>query len=481
MKKKRILLIIVSILLLLVIPIPTGVYKDGGTRVFSALTYKIVDWNRMYGESDASGEVLYHDKLSVYPFPMNFMSIDRLWAIEEKNTVELKNAVVDDKDSWNDDQSQGKGKKVSVESIKMTDFSVRLFQASEKEGENILISPLSVMYALAMTANGADGETLKQMEEVLGMTTEDMNDRLSGYAESLPQGDDYKLSLANSIWFREDESFTVNEDFLQVNETYYDSGIYKAPFDDSTVKEINGWVEEKTNKMIPEIIEKIDEDTMMYLINALAFEAEWADQYEEDQVEEGIFTKEDSSEQKVDFMYSEVGTYLEDEYATGFVKYYKECKYGFVALLPKEGVSVSDYISKLDGEHLAQLLAEPYYAGTVITSIPKFETEYSTEMSEVLKAMGMVNAFESTIADLSRLGSGSGNLYINRVLHKTFISVAEKGTKAGAVTAVEVNMESDMIRSEETKEVYLDRPFVYMLIDCENSVPFFIGTLMEVN
>ena len=369
---------------------------------------------------------------------------------------------------------------LSVNNVAVTDFAVRLFRASEEKGKNTLVSPLSVLCALAMTSNGAKGDTLAQMETVLGMSTEELNNYLYSYMNALPQGEKYKLNLANSIWFTDDERFAVKQDFLQTNADYYGADIYRTTFGDSAVKDINNWVKEKTDGMIPEILDKMPMEAVMYLVNALAFEAEWANTYEKGQVEKGIFTLEDGTTQDVEFMYSEESDYLEDENAIGVLKYYKDSKYAFVALLPNEGISVSDYIASLDGEHVNKLIARRSGV-TVKTAIPKFEAEYSTEMSEVLKEMGMSDAFNADLADLSGLGtSTNGNIWISRVLHKTFISVGEKGTKAGAATVIEAVDECAM-ETIEPKSVCLDRPFVYMLIDCETDIPFFIGTMMSVN
>ena len=358
----------------------------------------------------------------------------------------------------------------------VTDFAIRLFKASEESGKNTLISPLSVLCALSMTANGAKEETLAQMESVLGMTVDELNIYLYSYMKNLPQGEKYKLNLANSIWFTDDESFTVNRDFLQTNADYYGADIYKSPFDEKTCKEINNWVKNNTDEMIPKILNEINSDAVMYLVNALAFDAEWAEIYKESAVRYGKFTKEDGSTQNVEFMYNTESRYIEDNNATGFMKYYKEGKYAFVALLPNEGVSVSEYISSLDGEALSEMFANSQIA-TVRTCVPKFESEYEVEMSEILVKMGIVDAFDGGTADFTGLGtSTAGNIFINRVLHKTFISVDEKGTKAGASTVVEMDPES--APPVDIKKVYLDRPFVYMLVDCENNIPFFIGTMM---
>jgi len=369
---------------------------------------------------------------------------------------------------------------LSSQNADAIDFAIRLFKASEESGKNTLISPLSVLCALAMTANGAEEETLEQMEAVLGMTTEELNQYLYSYMENLPQGEKYKLSLANSIWFTEDERFRVNPDFLQTNADYYRADIFKTPFNDQTCRDINHWVEESTDGMIPEILDQIPDEAIMYLVNALAFEAEWMEAYEEHRVRGGKFTREDGTEQDAEFMHGTDHVYLEDENATGFMKYYQGGKYAFVAMLPKEGVSVTDYVASLDGESLHMLLSNPQYE-TVITAIPKFETEYEVEMSAILQAMGMTDAFDVCLADFSGLGTHTdGNIYISRVLHKTFISVGEKGTKMGAATSVEMAAGS-AAPSVEPKKVNLDRPFVYMLVDRENNMPFSIGTMMDVN
>ncbi len=364
-----------------------------------------------------------------------------------------------------------------VNSVALTDFAVRLFEASAEEGKNTLISPLSVLSALAMTANGAKGETLSQMESVLGMSTDELNQYFHCYMQTLPQGEKYKLKLANSIWFTDDERFTVKDEFLQTNADYYGADIYRVMFDNKALRDVNNWVKEKTDGMIPEILDEIKEDDIMYLVNALAFDAEWANIYTKDDVRSGTFVTEDGQKQEAEYMHGEEHVYLEDKDAKGFVKYYKEHKYAFVALLPNKGVSVEEYVKGLDGEYLNTLLTNKLNT-SVATKIPKFETESNVDMTKILQKMGMKDAF-GPYANFSGLGTTTREyICIDRVLHKTFISVGEKGTKAGAATMVAVaDGTSAML---ERKEVYLNRPFVYMLIDCESNVPFFIGTMMSL-
>ncbi|MCR5323311.1 MAG: serpin family protein [Lachnospiraceae bacterium] len=371
-------------------------------------------------------------------------------------------------------------------SPELTDFAVRLFNAcneNSKDNENTLISPLSVLLALSMTANGAQGETLEQMENVLGLPVSKLNEFAYAYSKVLKGRPDSSgtLSLANSIWFTSDPGFHVNNDFLQVNADYYNASVYSAPFDDSTIKDINNWVNKKTDGMIPSILEEIPESAVMYLVNALAFDAEWTEAYFDYQVKENIYTTADGTQKKVPFLNRKEDTYIEDDNAIGFIKYYKGGKYAFAALLPNEGTTPADYLRSIDGAHLRNMLVSAQ-KWEVITSLPKFETKYSMEMADVLKAMGMPRAFDENRADFSKLGRSDGwNIFISKVFHKTFIAVDEKGTKAGAATIVQTENggSSQPIEKPKPKEVYLTRPFVYMLIDCETNVPFFIGIMND--
>ena len=370
---------------------------------------------------------------------------------------------------------------VSAEgSAAVADFGLRLLRACLDGEKNVLVSPLSVVSALAMTANGADGETLAQMEQVLGLDCQSLNEYLSAYMAGLAQDEDYKLSMANAIWYKDDPLLTVYEEFLQTNADYYGAGIYKAPFDDSTKDDINAYVEDHTDGLVTDILDKIPEEAVMYLVNALAFDAKWQSVYEESQVRAGEFTNEAGERREVEMMHSEEYSYLEDELATGVMKSFRDGKYAFVALLPNEGVSVEEYLESLDGAHLATILSSPQSICTY-TSIPRFESGYEAELSEVLKEMGMPDAFDWQVADFSRMGAYEGlYLCIGRVLHKTKIQIDAQGARAGAATVVEMVAEGCAEGPEEYKTVKLDRPFVYMLIDRENNLPFFIGTMMDM-
>ena len=360
-----------------------------------------------------------------------------------------------------------------------SDFAVRLFRGSSSPGENTLVSPLSVYTALAMTQNGARGDTLAEMEAALGLGADDANGFLNALIASFRSGERAKMNVANSIWFTTSSGFEVNKSFLRTNADRYGADIYAVPFDDRTLNDINGWVNEKTDGMIEKILDTIPGNAVMYLLNTICFDAEWASPYYDKDVKEAVFRNSDGSESTVEMMGSEESFYLEDGGAVGFVKYYSGGQYAFAAILPEEGVLPEDYAATLDGARLGGILANKRPA-RVDAFLPKFEIEYGKEMSPVLRQMGMVLPFNEDLADLSGLGvSAGGNLYISRVLHKTYISVFEKGTRAGAATLVEI-VEKSAAPSPDRKTVRLDRPFLFMIIDTETNVPIFIGSVNEL-
>ena len=358
----------------------------------------------------------------------------------------------------------------------MQDFSVKLLQTTCDREENTLVSPMSVLSALAMTANGARGETRAQMEDVLGGSVEQLNGALAG----LGQENDSPLYLANSIWFAEGGRITPNPDFLQVNADCYRAGVFEAPFDQTTVTDINQWVKEHTHGMVEEILKEIPRDTVMYLINALAFEAEWENPYENSDVWQQAFTNQEGKVQQVSMLHSEEQFYLRDDQAQGFMKCYQGGRYAFVALLPDKEISILDYVEGLDGQQLKELLEDPTSVPVAVT-MPKFESEMEVDLREVLKEMEMVLPFDSAQADFTGLGtSPEGNLFINQVFHKAYLEVQETGTRGGAATAVEINCEGAFQEPEDQKVVTLDRPFVYLVVDTSSMLPVFMGTVLSV-
>lgn len=362
----------------------------------------------------------------------------------------------------------------------LTDFSLNLLARNLWEegwgSNNVLISPMSVITALGMITFGAGGDTLSQMEYLLGVDRGYLNYHNSLFLDK----DSDELKLANSIWFTNDNRLTVKDEFLQFNEEFYGADIYETAFNQATLTSINDWVEKRTNGMIKNVLDEIPPEAVMYLINALTFEAEWEEKYDSTQIwKDAPFTTSLGNKQKVDMMQSEESWYLADKKAIGFLKYYKDRNYAFVALLPEEGLAVEDYVRGLSGYELQNILANKQQ--TIVRAyLPQFSYEYDVEMSELLKEMGMTDAFNPAKADFKNMAtSTAGNIFMNRVIHKTFIEVSPVGTKAGAATVVEM-MDESASEYDEIKEVRLDRPFLYMIIDCEDNQPIFMGAVNSI-
>ena len=353
--------------------------------------------------------------------------------------------------------------------------------AGESKNQNMLISPLSIQLALAMVANGADGMPRKEMENLLGgeISMPMLNEYLAAYVRHLSSEEKCKLIVANSLWLRDaDNRLQVEQSFLQTNADFYGAQIHKAPFDDGTVKNINRWVAQHTEGMIDKIVERIDADTVAYLLNALVLDAQWETVYSADAVGKGDFTNILGQRHEVDMLHSVESLYLDDGQATGFMKSYSGGAYSFAALMPNEGVDICEYISGISHTALLDTLRGAK-SGTVIAAMPKFSCTYELSMNGVLQQLGMHAAFSDKEADFSKLAhSSDGNIFIGNVLHKSFICVDELGTKAGAVTKVE--MDNKMSLDKADWVVTLDRPFVYMIIDNATNLPVFIGTLMDV-
>ena len=363
----------------------------------------------------------------------------------------------------------------------VTDFALSLLREERSGSVSVLLSPVSILNALGMVANGASGTTLKQIETATGMSLHQLNDFLYTYRMSLPaDSKTCKAALANSAWLR--DTFRVEDAFLRSCVNYYSAEVYRSAFDGGLVTDLNRWVSKKTDGMISDLLEKEPgAHTMLYLVNAACFDAKWETPYTKENVRtDGIFTAASGKRQTADYLDSHETIYLSGNNVSGFLKPYDGGKYAFVALVPDEGVTLADYLRNLTGEHLYQLITDHHYAD-VQASIPKFTARSELELEEPLRAAGISDLFDVSAADLRGLGSApSGNtLYVNSVLHKTYLELDENGTKAAAATSLEVGAGAAP-PSEDVKTVTLDRPFLYMVVDTHACVPLFMGTVTSM-
>ena len=354
---------------------------------------------------------------------------------------------------------------------------LKLVQESGDPGDNVLVSPDSILTAMAMAEAGASGDTLSEMESAFGGISRDAYaEYLSTLNSRLTDDKSIKYHIADSVWYRKG-LMECRKEFLQKNVDFFRSQIFAAPFGDSTVSDMNSWVYNKTRGMIPSIINRLSPEDRLVLINAIAFEGTWAEPYMEGQIQPGAFTCADGSvTMDLNMLHGTEHTYVEICGAEGFIKPYAGGKIAFLGLEPPEGVSAEDFVRKLTGKDFIEGYNSRRTEKIVVNTVmPEFRYDYETELVGTMQKLGINDAFDPAAADFSELSDTS--VYISDILHKTHIELDRNGTKAAAVTAIIAKNTSIVTEPPEVKEVHLDHPFVYAIIDTETGLPLFIGTV----
>jgi len=359
-------------------------------------------------------------------------------------------------------------------------LSFDLFYQMIETNKNTMISGTSILLALSLLANGADGNTLDQIEQVIGMPIASLNRFLYSFIDGLHSCEKSQLEIANAVWFRRN-GINVSQDFLERALDYFNATAYASNFNQDTINDINNWVAHYTDGMIPHIINDLDPLSVMALFNAIMFDAEWAVGYEaEDILQNRIFVNQGGQEQRVTMMQSiEQGFLIDGDYATGFRKNYYGRHYSFVALLPNEGICVIEYAKGMSGTRFLSILNNGQHYMTK-AHLPKFEFSNNFGIIGALKNLGINDLFCEQEANLTRIGTPvSGNLFVNEGIHSTFIEVNEKGTRAAAATGFFIGC-SDGRGGWYQREVILNRPFMFAIIDNNTNLPIFKGTVLNI-
>ena len=252
-------------------------------------------------------------------------------------------------------------------------------------------------------------------------------------------------------------------------------------FDGNTPNEINAWVYEHTDHMIEEVIDSLDPLTVMVLVNAISFDGKWAEPYEEDNVNEGMFNAADGSEQEAMFLSDNSHAYYETDKATGFIKEYEGGEYAFLAILPTdESVSANDFAAHFTPADYEEFINSVTYEYEVYSRMPEFKSDFDILLNDTIKNLGAGDIFDDQKADFTGIAGNPGDIYVSRIIHKTHIEVDSKGTKAAAVTAITLRTKGAVMSDTEVKIVNCNRPFVYAIVDTETMAPVFIGTVNAV-
>lgn len=360
----------------------------------------------------------------------------------------------------------------------LSSFGLELLKNVRQEDESTLVSPLSVSLALAMAANGAEGNTLSQFEQVLGdgasleATNVACHALLSIYQNLL--GGSTQCSIANSVWA--DPDGQISEEFIGRCAGIFDAQIFQEDLStQGIVPALNGWVSEHTSNMIPQIISQpFQESTAALLVNALYLKNTWEQKFDPNNTYERTFTYQDGGTEDMDFLNTGFCSfpYLRGEGVQGAVLPYDDGRLAFFALLP-DG-DLDSWLDTLEEDDLAQLISGREDTLFLHLGLPKFEAEWRGDLSSTLSLMGLEDAFLPGVADFSRLGDLEEGYYLSQVIHATKIQVNEKGTEAAAATIVAAS--GSGAPPEEGITLVFDRPFLYGIVDLQNGVPLFLGT-----
>lgn len=364
-------------------------------------------------------------------------------------------------------------------------FNLNLIKTvnSSLDNSNYLISPYSIEIALNMLKTGANGNTLKEIEELI--PKRDIKD------VSINK----RIGIANGVFIKDSYKNEIEKDFMNTLKKDYNSEVIYDKFENPD--KINDWVNNKTNNMIPKILDDISKDFVLGLANAIAIDVEWYGGFECNKTSNEKFTLVDNSSMEVEMMnksYKGFAKYFIDDKKEGVILPYQpydkntgEFKENgksleFVAVLPKEDIKT--YINNLTEEELA-------YDKDVLSidndtllklSLPRFSYSFDLEnFMDVLKTMGMNDAFDSAKADFTKILKG-GDIYVSKAIHKTYIDLNEKGTKAAAVTYF--GIEKNAMQADDERKIVkieFNKPFIYMIRDKDSKEILFFGTVYEPN
>lgn len=367
------------------------------------------------------------------------------------------------------------------------DFAIKLFRTvSKNDKSNTVVSPFSISTALTMTSLGASGTTKTQMNETLGYSGYSDSQVLEqnlGLTKSLSEVNPLsQLSVANALFGNKKVPFKPN--FVRDNETSFNAKLKTMNFADSkAVNEINAWVKAQTEGKIPSILDKIPDDAILYLINAIYFKGSWLNPFKESDTSKVDFYLAEGGTKQVQMMYREARMrYLKGSNFQAVMLPYNDKRLNLCVILPNENVTLDSFIADLTAESWDAWMKQ-FYSKNGELGLPKIKLDYKAELSDSLKKIGMPCAFDQGCADFSKMVDLSkmqgANVLISRVLHKTFLEIDERGTTAAAVTAVEMVARGAALRPDTPFRLFCNRPYLIGLCDSETGAILFLAKIVN--
>lgn len=361
-------------------------------------------------------------------------------------------------------------------------FGLELFKEVANNTDttkNLMISPLSASLALSMTYNGAAGTTKTAFENTFhydGMTTEEINQSMNDLCNKLTGVDPLvTFKLANSIWYK--NTFNVEQNFLNVNKTYYNAEVRALNFSDpNSTNTINNWVNDNTNGKIPTIIDQIDPLTVMYLINATYFKGNWRSKFDPSQTINKPFTLENGTVKEVPTMSQETKMgLLSNDMFTAVELPYGRGNFSMVLILPNTDKTIQDVEDAMNQTNWKTWMENMQDSVSRGIRLPKFTFSYKKILNQGLRNLGLGIAFDKDNADFSKINPNVKPLYITEVKQKDFIKVDEEGTEAAAVTSVSMGATS----VGPLPYISFNRPFLFVIKEKFTGTILFIGRVMD--
>jgi serine protease inhibitor len=342
--------------------------------------------------------------------------------------------------------------------------------------DDIVISPLSLTTVLALTQNGAAGNTKEEMLKVLELKGCDNNTINESYKNIIANFNSLKgieTKMADSVWIK--KGLQVKEEVKNIGRNYFEADVNEVDFSKKeTIDTINNWVSERTAGKIKKIMDSTD-DTAMALINTLYFKGKWREPFNDRFTSKQNFTSSEGDVKKIDMMSGR----LEVEYLRGSnfeaVRLpYEDNNFGMYIFLPSRGTNINAFMKDMNYDSWNKYMNE-FTSKQVMVKLPRFKIEYEQKLNDMLSGMGMKAAFQDN-ADFSNI-TDKKNLYISMVKQKCYIDVNEAGTEAAAATIVEMKVTSMII--DHPIEFTADRPFMYAIADKKTGLLMFMGKFEE--
>lgn len=355
-------------------------------------------------------------------------------------------------------------------------FGIDLFKSvSAVDGQNLMLSPLSASTALTMLLNGCGGDTYQQIHQMLGyegLTIGEVNGIYMSLVEQLLSADPrVELALANAVWYR--LGFNVHQSYLDTMDRAFDSHIEGLDFGSPSALEVmNQWASDNTSGKVEKVLDQISEDAVMFLMNALYFKGDWTWQFDASQTENGEFILEDGSVVTVPLMKGNIPAKIALVNGSPALEmFYGRQNFSMVVIVPSE--EMNTFLEGFDEPAWRELTENlddiPEPSGKDLF-MPRFRFGYEKELNDQLQELGMTDAFDPVVADLS--GIADAGIFVSFVKQNTFIEVNEEGTEAAAVTTVGIEYTS-------IDSFQVNRPFLFVIRERTTNTILFIGKVLD--